>query len=162
MHASLSVSSSVPIIIRPNPPQTPDPQKKFLENFDLTPSNPGKIKILFWVLSSLIHFSEWFSIEIEVKNRSHFHHLFVLFSKNFLIHNVLWLSNVVLCYSICEPISNRYLQFYCKSKLFHSLSWKVQASSPIAKWTYFWIERQIYSKVLDTVWQNSKSLEKIA
>ena len=77
-------------------PPTPRPPK--LLRKVLWAPTLGKFKILFWVLSSLIHFREWFLKEIRLrcKNPSNFHQLVVPFSKNFLIHNVLWLSNVVL------------------------------------------------------------------
>ena len=54
------------------PPPPPTPQTpKILDNSTWSP-NPGKIKILFWVLSSLIHFREWFfnrNISQKCKNR---------------------------------------------------------------------------------------------
>ena len=63
------------------------------------PAAPRKIKILLWAIPNYFIGDQDFPIEIDVnkcKNLSNFHQLFVFFSRAFLIHSVLYLSNVVL------------------------------------------------------------------
>ena len=93
-------------------PHNPPELLNGLKKDDLTPQPLEKVKIILDV-SFLINTRQWFFNRNWSHCRPNLRPFFVFFSKRFLIHNVLWLSNVALNYvNIPEPIFITLKLFY--------------------------------------------------
>ena len=107
-------------------PRAPTPRT--LQNFGkmgLAPLQPLEKFKFYLGISSLIHLGWWFlnrNWSQKCQNCSNFGPLFVFFSSNFLVHNVLWLFNIVLYYSCF--ISIRYTQMSMRLLSKTATPWK--------------------------------------
>ena len=102
--------------------------EEYLEWFIQTPTHRppqkfgkswhGKIKILSWFsfLNSLERVICQWKLKSKCKNHSNFHHLFVFYSKDFLVHNVIWLFNVVCILLVLYLLDILKYLWYCMVK----------------------------------------------